>query len=476
MLSSRCATDDVPGIGSITGERRSSQASASCAGVAPCSARDRRERAAGLGQLAGGQREPRDERDALALAVVQHVLGAAVGQVVAGSARRRSAAISRAASICATLTSDSPMCRILPSSCSAPSSPSWSSSGTFGSMRCSWSRSMRSRPRWRRLSSTCWRRYSGRPDRPPLARALPGEPGLGRDDQVIGVRVQGLADQLLGDERAVRVGGVDERHAELDGAAQHPDRLVGVGRVAPDARAGQLHRAVTEPVDRQVAAERNVPDAFAGCSLMLVAIGHSPIVVLWGRGKAHPPPDGSSPGSRPEFRCRPTGRVDSSPQATSGGRLESAPCIARKLPVRPGRPCDAGRSRCLPGVRQREHPWRECRRSLRARHVRVHRDLSRRGRTGPAGEAVQRLQAEHAEHMQALQRSGIILVAGSVDGPAREPEPPTLRSGPHRQRRRRPQRAGGRPGGAGRALPGGRAHLPLPGRIPREFPLVKTES
>jgi uncharacterized protein YciI len=39
-------------------------------------------------------------------------------------------------------------------------------------------------------------------------------------------------------------------------------------------------------------------------------------------------------------------------------------------------------------------------------------------------ETVQRLQAEHAEHMQALQRGGIILVAGSVDGPARTPEPP----------------------------------------------------
>ncbi|MCW3816983.1 YciI family protein [Micromonospora sp. DR5-3] len=48
---------------------------------------------------------------------------------------------------------------------------------------------------------------------------------------------------------------------------------------------------------------------------------------------------------------------------------------------------------------------------------------------GPSGralpeETVQRLQAEHQEHMQAPQRRGIILVAGSVDGPAREPDPP----------------------------------------------------
>ncbi|MEV4540936.1 YciI family protein [Micromonospora echinaurantiaca] len=45
------------------------------------------------------------------------------------------------------------------------------------------------------------------------------------------------------------------------------------------------------------------------------------------------------------------------------------------------------------------------------------------GRALPA-ETVQRLQSEHAEHMQALQRRGIVLVAGSVDGPARNPEPP----------------------------------------------------
>ena len=34
-MSSRCATLDVPGIGSITGERRRSQARASWDGVAP---------------------------------------------------------------------------------------------------------------------------------------------------------------------------------------------------------------------------------------------------------------------------------------------------------------------------------------------------------------------------------------------------------------------------------------------------------
>ncbi|RKN51301.1 YciI family protein [Micromonospora endolithica] len=45
------------------------------------------------------------------------------------------------------------------------------------------------------------------------------------------------------------------------------------------------------------------------------------------------------------------------------------------------------------------------------------------GRALPA-ETVQRLQAEHIAHMQALQRRGIILISGAVDGPAREPDPP----------------------------------------------------
>ena len=43
--------------------------------------------------------------------------------------------------------------------------------------------------------------------------------------------------------------------AEFDGAAQHPDAFVAVGRRAPHALAGQAHGAEAEPVDGQVAAE-----------------------------------------------------------------------------------------------------------------------------------------------------------------------------------------------------------------------------
>jgi hypothetical protein len=89
------------------------------------------------------------------------------------------------------------------------------------------------------------RASDGRPTARPLAR----QTGLRRDQQVGRVRVQGLADQLVGDLGPVGVGRVDQLHAELDGPPQHADALVVVARRAPDALARQLHRAEAEPVD-----------------------------------------------------------------------------------------------------------------------------------------------------------------------------------------------------------------------------------
>ena len=82
-FSSRCSIDDVPGIGSITGERASSQASAIWSGRGVVRARDAVERAAGLGEPAGREREPGDEPDARLLAGLEHVLRVAVLEVVA---------------------------------------------------------------------------------------------------------------------------------------------------------------------------------------------------------------------------------------------------------------------------------------------------------------------------------------------------------------------------------------------------------
>ena len=67
-LSSTWATLDVPGMGSITGERRSSQATRAAEALAVLGSQAV-ERTAGPGQLAGGQREPGDEGDPVGLDV-----------------------------------------------------------------------------------------------------------------------------------------------------------------------------------------------------------------------------------------------------------------------------------------------------------------------------------------------------------------------------------------------------------------------
>ena len=69
-------------------------------------------------------------------------------------------------------------------------------------------------------SSTCCLRYAGRPTAVHSPGPVPGEAGLGGDDQVVGVGVQRLGDDLLADDRAVGVGGVDEVDALLDGGAE----------------------------------------------------------------------------------------------------------------------------------------------------------------------------------------------------------------------------------------------------------------
>lgn len=96
----------------------------------------------------------------------------------------------------------------------------------------------------------------GNPDGSPPPRALTGQTCLGRDDHLVGIRVQCLCQQLLGDDGAIGVGGVEEGDAQLDGTTQHRDGLgVILGR-APDALAGELHRSVAEADHGQVASDR----------------------------------------------------------------------------------------------------------------------------------------------------------------------------------------------------------------------------
>ena len=89
----------------------------------------------------------------------------------------------------------------------------------------------------------------------PLVGPGAQQAGLGRDDEPVRVRVQRLFDQLLGYVRAVGIRGVDEVHADLDEAAQYADALVVVGRRAPYALARQTHRAESQTIDGEVAAD-----------------------------------------------------------------------------------------------------------------------------------------------------------------------------------------------------------------------------
>ena len=142
------------------------------------------QRAVRRGQLAGGEREPRDEADASPVAV-----------------RRAASSASRLARLYRFCTRDDlgDLLRGLelldddlgqtdvPDLALAPAArrarPSWSASGTSGSMRCSWKRSMRSTPSRRRRQLDLLAQVGRAADRGPLARTRAGQPGLGRDHE-----------------------------------------------------------------------------------------------------------------------------------------------------------------------------------------------------------------------------------------------------------------------------------------------------
>ena len=74
----------------------------------------------------------------------------------------------------------------------------WSSPGTCGSMRCSWKRSMRSRPSRRRLPLARLAQVLGPAVGAHRVGPGRGQPGLGRDHQVVGYGCSASRDQPLG--------------------------------------------------------------------------------------------------------------------------------------------------------------------------------------------------------------------------------------------------------------------------------------
>jgi hypothetical protein len=90
-----------------------------------------------------------------------------------------------------------------------------------------------------------------------------------RRDEHVGVRREHRGQQLLAAARAVRVGGVEQRHAELDAAVQGPGRLVLVDARVPEGLVAARHPAAEGP-----AAEAERAGVEAGASEASSREGH----------------------------------------------------------------------------------------------------------------------------------------------------------------------------------------------------------
>src|ERR1700747_3312416 len=78
---------------------------------------------------------------------------------------------------------------------------------------------------------------------------------FGDDHQVIGIRMQRLLNDLIGDMRTVEIAGIDVVHARCHSLAQNRDRAWNVAWWAPNLLiailSGELHGPITDPVNSQ---------------------------------------------------------------------------------------------------------------------------------------------------------------------------------------------------------------------------------
>src|SRR5579862_909814 len=95
----------------------------------------------------------------------------------------------------------------------------------------------------------------------PRACVKPGTVGaaasadFGHDHQVIGIRMQRLLNDLIGDMRTVEIAGIDMIHARCHSLAQNRDRAWNIAWWAPNLLiailSGELHGPITDPVNSQ---------------------------------------------------------------------------------------------------------------------------------------------------------------------------------------------------------------------------------
>src|SRR6202007_2100781 len=95
----------------------------------------------------------------------------------------------------------------------------------------------------------------------PRACVKPGTVGaaasadFGHDHQVIGIRMQRLLNDLIGDMRAIEIAGIDVIHARCDSLAKNRDRTGNIVRRAPNLLiailSSELHGPITDPIHSQ---------------------------------------------------------------------------------------------------------------------------------------------------------------------------------------------------------------------------------
>src|SRR5436190_21188244 len=87
----------------------------------------------------------------------------------------------------------------------------------------------------------------------PLAWSGPGQTAFRSDNKSLGIRMERLGYEQFACFRPVGVGGIDQVHAEFDGAPQNFERILSIRRPTPNAFPGYPHRATAESIDCQFA-------------------------------------------------------------------------------------------------------------------------------------------------------------------------------------------------------------------------------
>jgi hypothetical protein len=89
----------------------------------------------------------------------------------------------------------------------------------------------------------------------PLVRSRALVPCLRRDDEPLGIGVQRLGDQLLGDVRPVGVGGIDEVDSQVDRPPKDTNRLAAIRWRTPHSFSSDPHGAEAHAIDGEITAE-----------------------------------------------------------------------------------------------------------------------------------------------------------------------------------------------------------------------------